>query len=393
MTPRSVLKAHNSVLDSTPLSVFESIIANLKRSNAQKIIPLHQGKTVFTTPVELRPWQTNEFDYPPYHDGPTGGIEALIEAISLKLETQLGQSIDPDRIQVTCGITHALSIVFHCLLQPGDEVVMLSPQWLFANGLVRTAGGVPVEVPFFPTLRHETLSGVSGRIIPYLTSKTRAVYLNSPNNPTGRSLSPQDLEELAEMATKRGLFIISDNAYEYYDYSEGGFVDPSILKSGLDNTFSAYSFSKSFGLTGYRVGYLLSPPSMAELVRKFSLYSIYTVPTCCQFVALSALRTRPEVSQSHREFIKKALEITVEQLLVPSTVPDGGFYTFLDLSECNGGVEDFINQCISEGVSLAPGGVFGKGYENYARLCYSVVSHADLQEGIRIINNIFARNV
>lgn len=391
MTAHTASTAHNVVLDGTPLSVFESIIARLKRAKGRKVIPLHQGKTAYTTPVELRPWGPDEFDYPPYHDGPTCGTETLIEAVQAKLEAQFGEQIDPERIQITCGITHGLSIAFHCLIQPGDEVIILSPQWLFATGLVRAAGGVPIEAPFFPTVGEKPPSDVVDRIAPYLTSKTRAIYFNSPNNPTGRSLSPQQVEELTDLAKERGLSIISDNAYEYYDYTKGGFIDPSTLKHGRDNTFSAYSFSKSFGLTGYRIGYLLSPPSLAELARKFGLYSIYSVPTCCQFAALSAMRSGPEVIEGHKRFIREALDITVEHLRVPATVPDGGFYTFLDLSDWKAGVEDFIGQCISEGVSLAPGFAFGKRYEKFARLCYSVVGHEDLEAGIRIINDIFER--
>jgi aspartate aminotransferase len=382
---------HNPVLDGTELSVFEPIIARLKRVKSRKIIPLHQGKTAFTTPVDLREWRAGEFDYLPYHDGPTCGTETLIGAICDKLENQYGEAVDRPQIQVTCGITHALSIAFHCILRPGDEVVILSPQWLFANGLVRAAGGVPVEVPFFPVDRDHTMDSVSARIAPSLTSRTRALYFNTPNNPTGRSLTPQHLKELTGIARDHGLWIVSDNAYEFYDYSADGFVDPAILKDGRDNTFSAYSFSKSFGLTGYRIGYLVSPPPMAELARKFGLYSIYSVPTCCQFVALSAMRRGPGTIEDHRRFIKEALDITVQQLEVPATIPDGGFYTFLDLSGWPHGVDDFIGRCISEGVSLAPGHAFGGNYSHHARLCYSVVGHEDLIEGIRIINKIYAR--
>ena len=391
MKAQTISLARNPALDSTPLSVLDSINMRLKRMSAKKIIPLHQGKTVFTTPVDLRPWADSEFDYPPYHDGPPGGTSTLIEAIREKLETQFGEEIDPGRIQVTCGITHALSIIFHCFLLPGDEVIILSPQWLFAKGLVRAAGGAPVEVPFFPVKGDEPIDDVTKLIAPYLTAKTRAIYFNSPNNPTGRSLSRVQLEELANLASERGLYLVSDNAYEFYDYTADGFVDPAMLNNGRHNTFSAYSFSKSFGMTGYRIGYLLSPPDMAELARKFALHSIYSVATCCQFVALSAMRVGPEIVESHREFIKKALDITTQQLRVPASIPDGGFYTLLDLSAWERGTDDFINECVSEGVSLAPGRAFGTDYDQYARLCYSVVNHEDLAEGIRIIDEIFAR--
>jgi aspartate aminotransferase len=381
--------SRNPILDDTPLSVFEPIIARLKRTKAGRIIPLHQGKTAFTSPVELRDWREDEFDYPPHHDGPTCGTETLITAIREKIETQLGESIDPARLQVTCGITHALSIIFHCILRPGDEVLILSPQWLFAPGLVRAAGGGPVEVPFFPPSSSPCLRGVTDRILPFLTSQTRAIYFNTPNNPTGCCLSRQEMEELVSVAHDRGLWIISDNAYEDYDYSADGFIDPSTMEGGKNRTFSTYSFSKAFGLTGYRIGYLLSPPEMAESVRKFGLYSIYSVPTCCQFVARSALRSGPALLEGHRRFVKNAMDITIHRLRVPFARPEGGFYAFLDLSGWTTGVDDFIGQCISEGVSLAPGHAFGANYTQYARLCFAVVGHEDLGEGIRLINQIY----
>jgi aspartate aminotransferase/N-succinyldiaminopimelate aminotransferase len=393
MKAQTISLSRNPALDNTPLSVLDSINSHLKRlSSSKKVIPLHQGKTLFTTPVELRHWADSEFDYPPHHDGPPGGTNTLIEAIREKLETQFGQEIDPERIQVTCGITHGLSIIFHCVLLPGDEVIVLSPQWLFAKGLVRASGGVPVEVPFFPATGGEPIGGVTTLIAPYLTAKTRAIYFNSPNNPTGRSLSRTQFEELADFAGERGLYLVADNAYEFYDYTPGGFIDPAMLHDGRHHTFSAYSFSKSFGMTGYRIGYLLSPPDMAELARKFALHSIYSVATPCQFAALSAMRVSPEIVDSHREFIKTALDITNQQLRVPASIPDGGFYTLLDLSAWQRGTDDFIHACVSEGVSLAPGRAFGAGYDQYARLCYSVVSHEDLKEGIRIINDIYERN-
>jgi len=379
----------NAALDATPLSVFDRIVAQLNRTRAAKIIPLHQGKTVYTTPVELREWKSDEFDHVPYHDGPSSGTETLIEAIRMKLQSQFGETVDPTRIQVTCGITHGLSIALHCILQPGDEVIVLSPQWLFTNGLVRAAQGIPVEVPFFPVGDEEGVVDVAACIEPYLTSKTRAIYFNSPNNPTGCSLTLAQMSQIAEIARRFGLWMLSDNAYEYYDYSAGGFVDPIMLPCGRDNTFSAYSFSKSFGLTGYRIGYLLSPPAMMESARKFGLYSIYSVPTCCQFVAVSAMRNGAQSLERHRSFIKDALELTVSRLRVPARRPDGGFYVFLDLAEWRAGVDDFIGRCISEGVSLAPGSVFGERYDGCARLCYSVVCHDDLAEGIDIINRVF----
>lgn len=379
----------NPSLDKVPLSVFDSIVAELRSAGGVRVIPLHQGKTAYTTDVPLRDWRPDEFDFPAYLDGPSMGSPMLLRAIREKLELQLDENVDERRIQVTAGISHALSVIFNAVLSPGDEVLVLSPQWLFTVGLVRAAHGVPVEVPFFPVTGSWDPDAAMAALADRITARTRAIYYNSPNNPTGQSLTPAQVRRLAELAVTHDLWLISDNAYEYYDFTPDGFTDPASFPWARDRVFSAYSFSKSFGLTGYRVGYLLSPPAMAQAARKFALHSIYSVPTISQFAALSALRSGPEVIAGHREFVRAALELTVSNLAVPASHPDGGFYTLLDLTGWPGGVPDFISRCIHSGVSLAPGHAFGAGYADHARLCFSVVGHDDLAAGIGIVNSVY----
>jgi aspartate aminotransferase/N-succinyldiaminopimelate aminotransferase len=380
-----------SPVDEVPLSVFDSIVAQLARVGERRVIPLHQGHTAFTASVEPRGWSAGEFDPPPHRDGPPAGAPRLLEAIRAKLEAALGEAVDPARIQVTCGITHALSVTFHALLEPGEEVLVLSPHWLFVCGLVRAAGGVPVEVPVFPMPGDAPLGGLAARIEPHLTARTRAVYFNTPNNPTGVALSRAQLEELVALARERDLWLVSDNAYENYDYSPDGFVDVAALDGGRDRAFAAYSFSKSYGLTGYRIGYLLSPPALADRSRKLALHSVYSVATPSQFAAAAALGCGPGVLAEHRGFVERAIELAHRDLAVPATRADGGFYLFLDLSAWEPGAEDFVSRCIAEGVSLAPGRAFGAGYDGAVRLCHSVVGHDDLVAGIEIVNDVYRR--
>lgn len=380
----------NRALDQAPLSVFDAVVSKLSEIGREReIIPLHQGKTAFTTPLEHLD-DAAGFDFPAYIDGPSAGAPTLISAVTDTLEARTQQQIDPRRIQITGGITHALSIVFNAILDPLDEVILLSPQWLFAAGLVRAAAGIPVEVPWF-TEQGAHRDDLCGRLEAAVTARSRAIYLNVPNNPTGQRLGSAQLRQLVAFAAQRGLWVIADNAYEHYDFSAEGFTDPVCLAQGNDNVFSAYSFSKSFGMTGYRIGYLLSPAAIAERVRKCALYSIYSSPTVCQHAALLALRSDPDVMSGHVAFVRQARDITVAQLEVPTRRPEGGFYAFLDLSEWPLGVSDFIDRCVDRGVSLAPGGAFGSHTAGYARLCYSVVEHAELKRGIDIVNAVFAQ--
>jgi aspartate aminotransferase len=385
-----VMLARSGALDPVCLSVFDRIEQAAKASN-RPVIPLHQGRTAFSPPVELREWGAGEFDQLSHNDGPSHGAAMLLDALQVSLEERLGQHIDRERIQVTNGITHALSIVFHLVLSPGDEVLMLSPRWLFAEGLVRAAHGVPVEVPCFPLAGETAPSDLAAHIACHATPRTRAVYFNSPNNPTGCALSAAQVDQVVRTASKLGLWVVADNAYEQYDYSNDGFVDPVRLPGAADHTFAAYSFSKSFGLTGYRIGYLLAPPAVAEHARRHALYSIYSVATCAQFIALQALKCGKDVIDRNRRFVKEALDLTVAKLDVPATQPDGAFYALLDLSQWPHGVDHFIDCCIAAGVSLAPGRAFGAGCDNHARLCFSGVQLDELAEGIQIINEVFDR--
>jgi aspartate aminotransferase len=368
-------------------SAFEPIVEGLAHSRRRPGIPLHQGHTAFTTQLAAEP-DPERTGPPPYLDGPTGGLPMLLAAVRAKLERDLEVDIDPSRLQITNGITHALSVVWHCVLEPTDEVIVLSPHWLFADGLVRAARGVPREVPFFPVAGrtgHEDLAEVARHVTP----RTRAIYFNSPNNPSGQRISAELLHGLAELARDRGLWLVADNAYEYYDFSADGFVDSAAAGPARELTFAAYSFSKSYGMTGYRIGYLLSPPAAAAAARKAALYSIYSVATSSQYAAASALRAGPEVIDEHRRFVAAGLRATVDDLAVPALAPAGGFYAFLDLSAWPGGPADFLACCLQAGVSLAPGSVFGAAYSSLARLCFSVVSLAELRAGLEIVNQTY----
>jgi len=373
-----------------PLSVFGDLARCLERSSAARKIPLHQGKTAFTIPLELRSWSPAEFDYPAYHDGPPQGAPTLLEMLGESLRARLARPVPADCIQVTNGITHGLSLVFAAVLSPGDEVLILSPQWLFTKGLVAAAGGTATEVPFFKD--KASMPADVGQVLQgWIGPNTRAIYFNSPNNPSGLALSLGQVGSLVDFARKNALWLISDNAYEHYDFTSDGFTDPARAGLGEDVTFSAYSFSKSFGLTGYRIGYLVSPPAQALLIQKLALHSVYSSPTICQFVARQAMERYDQHIVENRAFVRNSLEILRSRLRIPCTETEGGFYTLLDLSEYPGGASGFVDRCIERGVSLAPGSAFGSGLADYARLCFTVVGSDLLEEGISIINSVYQR--
>jgi len=380
----------NNYLGDVPLSVFDSLTEQIEERNHPHFFPLHQGKTTFPPCANLSEWELGNFELEAHqHASPTGAL-SLRKAILTKMNNKYSKDLNEKVLTITCGATHAIGIALRTVLRPGDEVLLLSPQWLFAYGLVRAANGIPVEVPVFFELskdaRFDFVSMLQSRISP----KTKAIYFNSPNNPTGVSLTRGQLEDLAQFAEKYNLWIIADNAYENYDYTLQGYLDIAQLDTAIDRTFAIYTFSKTYAMPGYRVGYVIAPELMADQIRKISLYSIYSVSTASQFGALQALNVETSILAKYHLWAMQARDIVVNELHIPYTYPQGGLYTLLNLSEwAIGDTNDFIRQCIENGVSLAPGIAFGNEFDNYARLCFTSVNHEDLHIAIKRLNDIY----
>jgi aspartate/methionine/tyrosine aminotransferase len=226
---------YNPALDNTPLSVFDKLENMIKRTGNPHVFRLHQGKTTFPPCAILENWQPGSFELDAHQHPSPNGIASLCSLLALKLSKQLNKDISPDRITITCGATHAISIVLKSILGSGDEVFILSPQWLFSYGLILAAGGSAVEAPVFLKLSRDPTADIISAIEPFVTDKTKALYFNTPNNPTGFSLTKKHLAELVGFASRNNLWLISDNAYENYDFTDEGFCH--VLKY-VDRAFS-----------------------------------------------------------------------------------------------------------------------------------------------------------
>jgi aspartate aminotransferase/N-succinyldiaminopimelate aminotransferase len=379
---------YNDALDGVPLSVFDDLERRIAARKHPSFIKLHQGKTTFAPAARVFDWTHEDFDLRAHEHSPPAGIAGLRRKIAGHLASR-GKDVGEDRITVASGATHGLGLALRAILEPGDEILLLSPQWLFARGLVCAAGGVPVEVPVFVELSRDPEFDFIAALEERVTPHTRALYFNTPNNPTGHSLSPDAIRRLAAFARRHKLWILSDHAYEHYDFSASGFVDIAALPDAADRTFSIYSFSKTYAMPGYRIGYVVSPEPMATRMRKWGLYSIYSIATASQFAAFQALDTPPSRLEEQRALARAARDMTASTLRVPHTPIDGGFYTLCDLSGWRGGLDDFLSKAIAEGVSLAPGAAFGERCGSWARLCFLAVSHENLAIGIDRLNRVY----
>ena len=378
-------------LDLAPVSVFTAIDAQARREAGSSVINLHQGKTYFPPCANATDWLDGDFPLLAAEHAPPGGIRLLRETASDFLKNRQRLVVDPDDIVVTAGATHGVFTVLSTLLEPGDEVLLLSPQWLFAAGLVAAVRGRPVEVPIFLELAADRRFDVASAVDAAVTPRTRAVYFNTPNNPTGVNLSPRVLHDLVALADHHNLWLVADNAYENYDFSSDGFVDVATLDGGRERSYSVYTLSKTFAMPGYRVGYVAAPPGRAPSLVTAGLYSAYSVATTSQQAATAALRTSPtELDERHR-VVATTWQLVDELLDVPHTPVSGGLYTLLDLAEFPGGVLAFLDRCLQAGVSLSPGNAFGAAASRYARLCFTAAPPALLRRALEIVNDVYRR--
>ncbi|PBC84048.1 MULTISPECIES: pyridoxal phosphate-dependent aminotransferase [unclassified Streptomyces] len=364
----------------------------LRGSGHADPIGLHRGRTVFGPGVRSRTRGSGEFGFAPDEQAPPGGVPALRAALARAATARRRSAVGPEQVLVTRGATHALAAALHAILREGDEVLVLSPQWLFATGLIRAAGGVPREVPVFLELGAARGFDFAGAVERAVAPRTRAIYFNSPNNPTGYRLDGSRLGALADLAERHDLWLIADNSYESYDFTREGFLDIAAVGATAARTLSLHSFSTTYAMPDARAGCLISPPVLTEPLAKWARYPRRSVSTAAQCAVYEALRTPREELDRRRDHAAAAGWLADSTLEVPHTKASGGLYTFLDLSAW-GDDGRFVHRCAQAGVGLAPGRVFGAHCGNRARLCFTAAPWQRVAEAIERINKIYGEGI
>ncbi|NPA40983.1 MAG: pyridoxal phosphate-dependent aminotransferase [Aquificae bacterium] len=322
---------------------------------------------------------------------PSAGIPQLREALAQKLYEENSVEYKPSEIVVSTGAKMILFLIFMTILNEGDEVLLPSPYWVTYPEQIKLLGGVPIEVPtsedggFIPTA-----DAVKERI----TERTKAIVLNSPNNPTGAVYPKEELEKIAELCLQKGIFIITDECYEAFVYEEE-FVSVASLSEEIKRiTFTVNAFSKTFSMTGWRVGYVACPEEYAKVIASLNSQTVSNVTTFAQFGALEALKN-PEaknyVARMKEEFTKRrerAYELLKSIPYVSVFKPKGSFYIFPNFSYYSQKLGDDIKlaQMLLEEAKVAcvPGSPFGA--QGYLRLSYAT-SMENIEKGIERIRN------
>ena len=369
-------------------SLFATLAERL-RSYSGKRYPFHIGDNVLLPPESAR-FGTVDLHRlgNPYNYGHPSGELALREAVARKCrETNGIEWATPGHVQIVAGATHGLTCAVQCVLDPGDEVLILTPYWPLMRGIVNWSAATPVEVPFYQRLLDEPDLDPRDLILPYVGHRTRAIYVITPNNPNGIVLSAAQLEAIAGVARERDLWVLSDEAYEAYAY-RAEHVSLAALPEMRDRTITVFSLSKTFAMAGLRVGYVVGPERLIDPLRKVATHSVYNVAQACQSMALAALGELGRFSAEARATYQEASRIVAARLRAKFHPAQGGAYVFVDLRERGPDAMPVLMRAAERGVTLAPGAIFGAGYEGYARFCYTAVDRETLEEVIEVLSEV-----
>nr|MDO8080038.1 pyridoxal phosphate-dependent aminotransferase [Candidatus Freyarchaeota archaeon] len=357
-------------------------IAKELEQKGQKIIHFEVGEPDFDTPQHIKNAAIKALNEGFTKYTSSKGIPELREAIAWDIRRRTGADIKSNQVIITPGAKHAILCAVLTLINPGDEVLIPVPVWPSYKDIVKMAEGVPKEVLF-----EEDYSINEEAIKEAITSKTRAIFINSPNNPTGGALTKKEMKTIADIAADKKLIVFSDEIYDALTYDD--YKNTSILSFPelQDRTVYIHGFSKTYSMTGWRLGYIVAPPKIVDEMSKIQQNSTTCATSFAQKAAVEALRGSQECVEEMRKEYDKRRKTIVKALNqidgVTCKMPKGAFYAFPDIKEYSKNSSQFAEKLLeSKGVSLTPGSVFGSNGEGHVRISYAT-SMKDILEGVK----------
>jgi aspartate aminotransferase len=365
---------------------------------------LDQGDVSFDAPDTVKRAMQRAIEENRSHYLQTTGVPRLLDLLAEKLRTVNQTPIESrDEIMVTTGGIHALYLICHALLEPGDEVILPDPEWPPSMGNVKLARGVVVPCPLHERLSWRfDLDELESKITP----KTKAIYINSPHNPTGGVLTREDLERIASIVTERGLWLISDEAYEDVLFDGLEHVSPASLPGMYERTIPFYTFSKTYAMTGLRLGYVaVKDHALRDRMKKVLFYTASNVTSVVQFGGIGALEGSQECVGAFREELQARRDLFYAGVrehadgVLSGAPPRGAFYAFLRIDPArspSGGAVDSISWSMAQElitqarIGCVPGADFGANGEGYIRFCFAR-DRTELSGALASMGAVFAR--
>lgn len=378
-------------------------VAGLKPSGIRKffdiaatmkdVISLGIGEPDFTTPkpildAGIRSLQNGETHYTSNH----GKIE-LRQGIADNLQKLYNVKYDSaNEVIATVGVSEALYLTFTAILEPGDEVIIPTPCFVSYQAEVILAGGVPVEIP---ARLENNFSIDPDDIRKAITPRTKVIFIGYPSNPTGAVATREVMLEIAKLAEKHDLIVVSDEIYDRLVYDFEHVCFPALDESLKRRTILLGGFSKDYAMTGWRIGYACGPADIIQGLVRIHQYTIMSAPTTAQDAAIEALKSgEPYVQEMVTEYDRRRrlLVAGLNRLGLLTFEPRGAFYAFPNIQASGMDDEAFAEALLrEEGVAVVPGNAFGPGGEGFVRACYAT-AYEKIEEALHRMEKFMSRH-
>ena len=339
------------------------------------VISLGVGEPDFPTPWEIRKAGILSLEAGKTRYTANRGLEQLREEISHWMERKYGLSYDPSgEILVTVGGSEAIDGTIRAVVCPGDEVIIPQPSYVCYEPLVRLSGGIPV---ILETTAEHDFRVTSEMLRGALTDRTKLLILPYPCNPTGGIMERADLEALAEVLRGTDVLVLSDEIYSELTFGGKRHVSPAAVEGMKERTVVVNGFSKTFSMTGWRMGFACGPAGLMEQITKIHQFAIMCAPTTAQYAAVEALRHGDDAVKAMKEEYDMRRRLIVagfNRLGLSCREPMGAFYAFPCIRSTGLTSEEFCERLLyAERVAVVPGTAFGQGGEGFIRAsyCYS----------------------
>ena len=358
------------------------------RAEGVKVHALHGGEPFFETPVNIKYAAIQALVDNQTHYAPSSGLLPLRKALVEKLSTKNRIQVTTDEVIATVGGSQALYAAFQIVLDPGDDALVFSPYWTPIADLITGTQARPLRVPSSTARRN----GIRNTLEQFSTPQTRAIYYNTPQNPSGLVFTRAEAEEVAAFALERDLIVIADEAYEDLVY-DGDHFSIASLPGMAERTITCFTFSKTYAMTGWRAGYAVAKEPFMTALRKIVLYSTNGVATPVQYAMIHALTTSAaEIARLREEYRKRRdlLVAGLNEVGLECAPPAGAFYAFPNAETIHKNSRTAAQILLDKAhIATIPGSVFGAQGEGHLRFGYAITMN-EIENCVEALRKFFA---
>lgn len=339
------------------------------------VISLGVGEPDFQTPWQIRKAGIGSLERGKTKYSSNWGIAELREEITRYLDRKYGLTYNPEKeVLVTVGGSEAIDACIRAVVSPGEEVIIPQPSYVCYEPITRLAGGVPIIIE---TKAEDDFKVTVEQLKNAITEKTKLLILPYPCNPTGAIMEREDLESIAKIIREKDILVLSDEIYSELTFAKNPHISIASIDGMRERTVVVNGFSKSFSMTGWRLGYACGPREIMSQITKIHQYAIMCAPTTSQYAAIEALRNcDDEIKRMYDEYnMRRRLIVSgFNRIGLECREPKGAFYAFPCIKSTGFGSEEFCEKLLySKNVAVVPGTAFGAGGEGFIRAsyCYS----------------------